>query len=170
MAAFSSLIMGVGLATSLAGSFMQASAQSKMAKEQSAASKRAEDARQQQMQLDASRRRRQAVRDSMLARSQAMAVGTAQGASQGSSVAGAMAQATATGFQNQQTTQSAEILGAEVFSANRAYADATAKGTSKMAWGGAISSLGGMLMNNAGTLNRLGTYYTQRPYSTPQYG
>lgn len=170
MAAFSSIALALGAVASIGGTVMQASAQSKMAREQKAATERAENAREAQMRLDADRRRRQAFRESLLARSTAMSTGTAQNAAQGSGVAGGMAQAVATGLQNQQTAVAAETLGAEVFAANRDYAAATARGTSKMAWAGALSGIGGMLMNNAGTIGRLGTYYTNRPYDTPRYG
>lgn len=170
MAAFSSLAIGIGLAASVGGTIMQASAQSKMAKAQKEASDRAENAREAQMRLDADRRRRQAFRESLLARATALTVGTAQGASQGSGVAGGMAQAVATGLQNQNTITNAEILGGEIFAANRQYAAATARGQSRIAWGGALSAFGSAMMSNAGTLGRLGTYYTQRPYDTPRYG
>lgn len=170
MAAISSIALGLGAAASIGGTIMGASAQSKMAKEQKEATTRAENARQQQMALDADRRRRQAFRESLLARSQALTVGTAQNASQGSGVAGGMAQATATGYQNQQTVNSAEQLGARIFDANRDYAAATARGQSKMAMAGALSSFGNMIMSNSGTIGRLGTYYTQRPYDAPRYG
>lgn len=167
MAAFSSIALGLGIATSVGGTIAGASAQSKMAAGQREASQRAEDARQQQMSLDADRRRRQAFRESLLARSTALTVGTAQNASQGSGVAGGMAQATATGYQNQQTINSAENIGGRIFQANRDYAAVTAQGQSRMAFAGAMSSVGNALMSNAGTINRLGTYLTTR---TPMYG
>lgn len=169
MAAFSSLALGLGAATSIAGTVIGASAQSKMSEQQRAASERAENARQQQMALDADRRRRQAFREALLARSTALTVGTAQNASQGSGVAGGMAQTTASGLQNQQTIGSAEFIGSQIFDANRDYAAATARGQSRMAWAGALSSFGNMMMSNAGTINRLGTYYTHRN-SVPRYG
>lgn len=170
MAAMTSLALGLGAAASIGGTIMGAMGQMTMAKEQKEATTKAENAREAQMMLDASRRRRQAFRESLLARSTALTVGTAQGAGQGSSVAGAMAQATATGQQNQQTTNAAADLGSQVFQANREYAAATAKGQSRMAMGSALSSLGGMMMSQNGTINRLGNYYMNRPYDTPQYG
>jgi hypothetical protein len=169
MAGFSSLLTVAGLGVSLAGSFMQASAQQTMAREQRDASLKAENARQQQTQLDASRRRRTAVREMLMARSSALATGTAQGAGQGSGVAGAMAQATATGFQTQQTVTAAEELGVRGHQANRDYAKATAKGQIGMAQGSMISSLGGAMMSMSGTIGRLGNYATGNEPTAPNY-
>lgn len=165
MAALSSILLGVGTAVSVYGAVSSASAQKRMAEEQAAANKQGENVRRQQMELDAGRRRRQAVRESLLARAQAQTVGTAQGASDSSGVAGAMAQATATGLQNQNTATQAEILGGRIFDVNARFADATLRGQQAMATGSMISSLGGAIASNAQTFGRLGTYFT-----TPSYG
>lgn len=160
MAAVSSFIIGIGVAVAGAGAYMNAKATDKMASQQKAASIKAENIREQQNQLDASRRRRQAYRESILARSQAVAAGTNMGAAgAGSSgVLGGAGNAMTTGTQNQQTVTSAELMGADMFSANRAYATATAKGQQGQAWGNALTSLGGMMIQNAGTIDRLGTF------------
>lgn len=158
MAALSSIAIGLGLAASVAGAGYSAYKQNQASKAAEKASIKAENARQQQNQLDAARRRRQAFRESLLARSQAVSAGANQGALMGSGVAGGIAQATATGFQNQQTINSSQTLGNQVFSANRQFASATAMGQQGAAWGGALTSLGGALMANAGTIGRLGTY------------
>lgn len=152
----------IGTVLGLVGTFVSASAAITQAEETKRASIAAENARRQQMQLDANRRRRQAVRESLVARATALSVGTNQGAGQGTGVAGAMAQATATGRQNVQTTNSAEVLGNRVFDANIAYAEAVAKGQKAMAFGSLISSIGGALTSSAGTLGSLG--------GQPQYG
>ncbi len=153
----------IGTAISVAGSFMAAGAQQKMIREQTQASKKAEAGRQQQMQLDANHRRRQAVRESILARSQALAAGVNQGAQNGSGVAGGMGAATGMGLENQQVTNATEVLGNRVFAANREYFDATQRGSAKVAMWQGISSLGGALTSVSGQVSRLGTYFGSRP-------
>lgn len=153
----------IGTALSLAGTFIGMSSQQRMVAEQTRASKKAENAREQQMRLDASHRRRQSVREAILARAMGLAVGTAQGAGQGSGVAGAMGAATGMGLENQQVTSASEVIGGRVFSANREYFDATQRGQAGMAFGQGLSALGGAIVSNAGTIHRVGTYFGQRP-------
>lgn len=150
-------LIGIGL--SLAGTVIGASAQAKMIAEQTQASKKAENSREQQMQLDASHRRRQAVREAIVSRAMGLTVGTAQGAGQGSGVAGAMGNAVSQGGENAQMATSAEIIGGRIFQANRDYFDATQKGQAGMAMGQGLQSLGGMLVNNAGAINQIGQTY-----------
>lgn len=138
------------------GAFLQYRAQQRMVKEQTAASQRAENARQQQMQLDASHRRRQAVREALIARSSNLTAGVAQGAQEGSGVQGAMGQAVNMGWENQQMTSASEVLGNRVFAANRAYSDATLRGQRGMAFGSGLSTLGGALAQMSGTMTQIG--------------
>src|SRR5690606_13887283 len=126
----------------------------RMIQEQTAASTRAENAREQQMQLDAQRRRRVAIREAQMARSMGLTVGTAQGATGSSSLSAALGGATATGLENQQTSVAAETIGSRIFGANRDYFRATQRGTAGMAIGQGISSLGNALVSNAGTISR----------------
>lgn len=153
----------IGTAISLVGTFMQTSAQQKMVAEQTAASKRAENGREQQMQLDAQRRRRQAVRESLLARSMSLTVGTSQGAQYGTGVAAGMSGATSQSLENQQGINSAELIGSRIFQANRDYFDATQRGQSGMALGAGISSIGGAIVSNAGAISQLGQNATAGP-------
>lgn len=146
----------LGAAVSLVGTFVSMGAQQKMINEQTSASKRAENAREQQMQLDAQRRRRQAVREGILARSMSLSAGVAQGAQYGTGVAGGMAGAMGQSFENQQGINSGEILGGRIFQANRDYFDATQKGQAGMALGQGISAIGGAISSNAGAIGRLG--------------
>jgi hypothetical protein len=152
----------IGAALSVVGTVVAASAQAQMVAEQTQASKKAENAREQQMRLDAAHKRRQSVREALLARSMSLAIGTSQGAQYGSGVLSAMGSATAQGAENQQVTNSAEILGGRVFQANREYFDATAKGQAGMAFGQGLSAIGGALVSNAGSIQRLGTYFGSR--------
>lgn len=153
----------IGTAVSLAGAVIGYSAQQKMINQQAAASKKAENSREQQMQLDASHRRRQAVRESIIARATALSIGTSQGAGEGSGVAGAMGNAISMGVENVKTTNATEILGSRVFDANREYFEATRKGQAGMALGQGLQSLGGALVSNAGTIQQIGTYFGNRP-------
>ncbi len=154
-----SLVGAIGLGISAAGSIMGYTAQQKMVRAQTQASKKAENSRQQQMQLEAANQRRQSVREAIVARSMGLAAGTNAGAQYGSGVQAATGQAIAQGAQNQQVTNSSEILGSRVFSANRQYFNATQKGEAGMAFGQGLSALGGALVNNSGTIDRLGTYF-----------
>lgn len=158
-----SVVGAIGLAISAAGTVIGYTSQQKMIAEQTAASKKAENSREQQMQLDASNRRRQSVREAIVARSMGLAAGTNSGAQYGSGVAAATGQATAQGAENQQVVNSSQILGSRVFAANRDYFNATQKGQAGMALGEGLSALGGAIVNNAGTINKLGDYFTNRP-------
>jgi hypothetical protein len=146
----------IGTALSLVGTVVSTVAQNQMVAEQTAASKRAENAREQQMQLEAQRQRRISVRQALLARSQSLAVGTAQGAQYGSGVAAAMGGAVAQGQENQSNVNSGEILGGRIFQANRDYFDATQRGQAGISLGQGISALGGAIVSNAGAIGRLG--------------
>lgn len=158
-----SVVGAIGLGLSLAGTAVSTIAQGRMVAEQTAASKKAENARQQQMQLDAAHRRRQSIREALLARSMGLTVGTAQGAQAGSGVAAAGGQAIAMGAENQQVTSATEVLGSRVFAANREYFEATQRGQMRMAFGQGLSAIGGAVVNNAGTINQLGEYFGSRP-------
>lgn len=154
-----SMIGLIGVAIGLVGAGLTYSAQMKMANAQEAASKKAENAREQQMQLDSAHRKRQAVREAIVARSMSLSAGVNANAQDGSGVAASMGQATAMGGENQQVTNSTEILGSRVFAANREYFEATRKGQQGMAFGQALGSFGGALQSAAPSLQRLGTYF-----------
>lgn len=158
----------IGTVASVAGTIISANAQAKMVAEQTQASKKAENSRQQQMQMDATHRRRQSVREGVMARAMALAVGTAQGAQDGSGVASGMGGAVGMGLENQQGTTGAEIAGARVFAANRQYADATQRGQAGMAFGAGLSAIGGALVSNAGTIGQIGQQFGAS--TGPAYG
>lgn len=152
-------ISAIGIGIQVVGGIMGYSAQQRMINEQTQASKRAESAREQQMQLDAQRRRRQAIREGIMARSQNLTVATAQGAA-GSSVLSGMGGAIGMAQENQQGITAAETIGGNIFQANRDYFDATQRGQAAMSMWQGISSLGGALTSSAGTIARLGQYYS----------
>lgn len=153
----------IGAAVSTAGSLISAGAQGRMVAEQTRASKMAENSREQQMRLDAAHRRRQGVREALLARSQSLAVGGAQGAGRGSGVQAAQGIATGMGLENQQTASATENIGGRIFSANREYFEATQRGQRGMALGSGMQAIGGALTSNSGTIHRIGTYFGNRP-------
>lgn len=149
----------VGTAVSVAGTVVAANAQAKMVAEQTQASKKAENARQQQMQMDANHKRRQSVREGLMARAMNLAVGVAQGAQDGSGVQSAMGGAMGMAAENQQVTTAAEVAGSRVFAANRQYADATAAGARGMAMGQGLSAIGGAITSNAGMITQIGSTF-----------
>ena len=132
----------VGAALSVVGTVVSASAQADAASKQEAQAKKAENAREQQMQLDASHRRRQSVREALVSRANNLATGTNSNAQYGSGVQAGMGQATSMGLENQQVTNSTEILGSRVFEANRKYYEAGAKGQKAAAFGAGLGALG----------------------------
>jgi hypothetical protein len=161
----------IGAAVSVVGTFVAMGAQQEMVAEQTAQSKRAENAREQQMQLDAQRRRRVAVRESMFARATSLSAGVNQGAGDGSGLQGGMAGAVSAGLENQQGINAGQVLGSRVFESNRAYHDATQRGQAGMAFGQGLSALGGALVSNSGTIGQLfqqgGATSGARPFQTP---
>lgn len=113
---------------------MQAIGAAKQAK----ASEKAEKARQRMMQLEATRKRREMIREATVARAQAISSATAQGAGEGSALKGGIAQITSRQNRNVLASNQDEDLGNKVFQANRQYA----KAGGLIAFGGGISSLG----------------------------
>lgn len=157
---FAAVVGLIGTGLQVAGSMQASAAQQRMVEQQTAASMRAENAREQQMQLDAQQRRRGSIREAIQARSMALSAGVSQGAQFSSGVAGGMAGAMAAGAENVQTTTQAEILGGRVFQANRDHHQATLQGSRGMARGQAMQALGGALVSSAGAIGRLGSFAT----------
>jgi hypothetical protein len=164
-----SVVAAIGGALSLVGQFISTSASLTAAEETRQASTKAENTREQQMQLEGQRRRRGAVREALMARSMSLSAGVSQGAQYGTSVASGMGGAMSAGKENLQTVNSSEILGSRMFGYNRDYANAAARGQVGAAIGAGISSLGGAIINNAGSIQQLGTnFFGTRPRaSTP---
>jgi hypothetical protein len=113
---------------------------------QEAAQQKAEDARQQQMNLDMQRKRREAMRQAVLARSTALTNATAQGAQQGSGLAGGIAQITGSEYRNIDALNQDKYLGNQVFAANREYAQG-------QMWAG----FGSSIANTSGAISRMST-------------
>ena len=124
--------MAMGL--SVIGGVISAIGSMKQAK----ASAKAEKLRERMMGLEALRKRREIVREGVVARAQATSNAVAQGAGEGSGLQGGIAQIT--GRQNRNTLASTqdEEIGHKVFKANRQYA----KAGGLISLGQGISSLG----------------------------
>lgn len=113
-------VMAIGGVVGAYGQFTQAKA-----------SERAEKLRKRQMNLDAMRKKRELIREGVMARAQALSAATAQGAGEGSGLAGGIAQVTGQVNRNVQATNQDQQLGNKMFRANQSYAQ-----------GGMISSVG----------------------------
>lgn len=154
--------------------------QAEASRKASEASKAAEVAREQQMRLDASRSRRQAIRTAQLDRAQSVVRQSAAGAGaitgQRSSVyGGAEGQRTAALGRTNLGIYQNEQIGSDIFAANRRVYDAQAQGA---AFGSAanqagaalnqaqgLSSLGQSLVNIAPAAGRIGSsLYGQQGY------
>ena len=110
--------MSMGFA--VIGGVMSAIGSMKQAK----ASAKAEKLRSRMMQLEAMRKRREIVRESVVARAQATSNATAQGAGEGSGLQGGIAQITSRQNRNILASNQDEALGKGVFKANAQYAKA----------------------------------------------
>jgi hypothetical protein len=143
------MVAGLGMALSalgtigqMVGSFMTYSAQQK-----------AEKARENQMNLEAARARRQQIRKSQVARATAVASATNQGAAQTSALAGGTAQIRNEAQRNVVAINQDRDIGEQIFSANRK----AAFGQMVSSMGSGISSLGSIFGSNADTITRLAT-------------
>lgn len=157
-------LSAVGAATSLFGGMSSAQAQQQANEQYIGIQRQQEEVRRQAMRLDADRRRRQLIRDAIIARSTALARGTSQGASsQGSSaLPGAYGQiAGRTGFAisgiNSQEKFGEQLfdLNIQALAAKQAYSSAQSQGQMWNSIGSGLSSLGGALMGNAGTMGNI---------------
>jgi hypothetical protein len=138
-----------------AGNVMQADAARKSHAETAAASIAGENVRELQMQFESQRKRRQQVREAVLARSMSLTAAASQGAQKSSGAASGMAGATAQGAENAQTTTSAEILGSRVFRANRLYHISNANAQSQGAVGSGFTAFGQGLFQNQDAIGRI---------------
>jgi len=108
------------------------------AMKQAKASAKAEKLRSRMMQLEAMRKRRELIREGVVARAQATSNAVAQGAGEGSGLKGGIAQITNQQNRNVLASRQDEELGKGVFKANAAYA----KAGGMISIGQGISSLG----------------------------
>lgn len=115
---------------------------------------KAEKARESAMNLDARRRQREIIRQAQLARATALSNATSQGAQAGSGLQGGYGQVAGEANTASTGVEMNRQLGSEIFSANRDQASAN----SQAAFGGALQSIGGQILQNRGAIQRVGTY------------
>lgn len=140
-------LSATGLATSVGGKVLEAQATS----EASDASKRAEAARLRQAQLEEAQRRRQVLRQAIIARSTSLSTATAQGAADSSAFAGvASSYGTQLAGNVGNINQSAAIRD-DIFAANSDYADASAAARNY----GAVGDLGKDIFASSEKLGKL---------------
>lgn len=122
-----------------------------------------ESKRQQQLNLDAMRRRREVVRQSLAARALALSTATAQGAgaSGTSAIGGAYGQIQGRQGVNDNGIRQNQEIGNEIFGLNRGVLSAyrtVAAGQSMSQLGAGLTSFGGAILNNAGTIGKVGEF------------
>ena len=140
-----------GALATVAGTGLQFYGQQQQAK----AAEKAESLREAQMNIEATRQRRQVIRQSLIARGNAVNAATSQGASEGSGLAGGLGQITSQGASNIASINSAQGLGSAMFATNRQ----ASQGATMSSVGAGLSSFGGALFNNQQQIGRLGTYF-----------
>lgn len=152
MAAISTTIAAIGVAASVAGTATAYVG----AQKQADAAEEAEKLRKRQMDLEADRQRRQIARQAAVARGQALSNATVQGAGAGSGAQGGMSGIVGEGALATRDVTTNQQIGAGIFNANAQYAQAG----SMVAAGQGLSSLGGSLVKNSGTIGQIGAYYS----------
>lgn len=148
LALFSNVLGGLltagGIATSIIGGVRASSA-----------SRRAEKLREQQLRLESTRRRREAIRQFQLQRATALsnitgATGSVLG---GGSAIGGLGGLTSNLSTQLNTISQAEDIGTGIFKANADYA--SAQGLQSI--GGGMQSFGGQLFQNSQAIGRIGS-------------
>jgi hypothetical protein len=168
-----SVIAAVGVAASVAGSgaaiygaYQQGENMEKVQAEQ----KKQEGLRQQQMSLEAMRKKREIIRQSTLARATSLSTATNQGGAESSGFAGALGTISGAAGRSSLATSQNQELGNDMFASNARMADfygAAQSGATIASMGSGVSSLGGALTKNAGTINQVGNYYAPSIFSKP---
>lgn len=164
-------------ATAAAASAIGAGVQFYGAMEQRDISKKQEAVRQDAMQLDAQRKRREILRQTAMARSQALATATVQGAAGagGSALPGAYGQIAGQAGNSYVGVNQAESQGNAMFALNRQAADAsviTAAGQTAQSIGQGLFQLGGSLGQAQQAINSIGGQPSsrQRPIDLSAFG
>lgn len=149
------LLGALSVGSSIVGTVLGVAGQAKQAK----ASKKAEELRQRQMELEANRRRREAIRQTLVA--QAIQQSNAQkalGSGTSSSAMGGQSTGLAVGARNVQGIDQGSQIGQQMFDANAAYSQG--RGLSTLGKG--VSNFGATLGGSMETFGRLNEYYSNR--------
>lgn len=144
---FAPLIPLIGLALAAVGTGVSAYS----AYESSQASQDAEAARKRQMQLDADRRRREAIRQAQIARGNAVNSAASVGASEGSGVQGAISTISGNSQETITNTNQNVSLGNQIYDANGRRA--TWEGVGSI--GSGLQGWGSMIMQNSDKIQKL---------------
>lgn len=150
-----------GLALSAAGTAVSYDAAQKSAEASrniSSEQQNQETIREQAMNLDARRRQRNIIRQGLIAKSQALAVGTSQGAANSSGMQGAFAQIQGETNWGLQGVANSLNFGSQMFASNRKildYRKDEASAGAEGALGAGLSSLGGKISGSATGLGNI---------------
>jgi hypothetical protein len=112
------------------------------------------------MELEAQRQRREILRQSQVARAQAISAAYNQGAEGTSALQGGIYSVTASAARNTLAVNQDEELSHRIFAANRQ----SALGGLISGLGSGLSSLGGAVSSNAGTITRFGDSGVNLPF------
>jgi len=164
MAALTTILIGAAVAATVAGTaiaYQGQRAQAKAQKQALAIQMQQEETRRQAMNLDANRKKREVLRQQQLLRAQALATAANQGAGgPGSSgIEGAIGQIQGQSGVNQLGINQQQELGNTMFDQNQQITAAgirAANAGGMVALGTGLSSLGGAVIRNAGTIGRIG--------------
>lgn len=157
-------IAAIGLGISAAGLYMNYQGQkAALAAQQQALDfqKKIEAERQKQLNLDALRRKREAIRMQVAASAQANATATAQGAAYSSALPGALGGISSRTGVNILGIQQNQDIGNTIFGLNEGLLGsyrAAAEGQSTAALGAGLTSLGGAIMRSNKEIGAIGTY------------
>lgn len=147
-------IAGIGLGLGAVGAYQQYQGQQAA----TTASVRSENLRKRQMNLEAERQRRQAIRESIIARGTATSNAATQGASESSGLAGGQAQTTAQAATSITSINQSETIGNSIFDAN---AD-LARAQGQIAMGQGFGDAGNKILNNIPAITRVGGFVTRQ--------
>lgn len=147
-------LSALGVGTSFFGSLMGNDANQDLV----SAQQKAEKLRYQQMQADAERKRRQAIRQGIIQQHQAVSNTVLQGAGESSGAYGAAGQVNQEVGWNVAGVNIAEHFGKGIYEANQqalAAKGEIANAETIKSFGSGLSSLGGAMLGNMGTINSL---------------
>jgi len=157
-------MIGLGVSAAGVGTQMYAmSQQAKVQKEMAEKQKEAEALRQQQMNLESMRRKREMIRSAQASSAMAVASATNQGGGESSGLAGALSTVSGRSGNSLLATSQNEELGNKMFGINSQMATLQGEraGYEGMAgMGSGLSSLGGMMVKNQQEIHKIGTYFT----------
>jgi hypothetical protein len=141
------IIALIGLATAAVGTGVSAYGSMQTA----AATKDAEMLRKKQMGLDAMRKRREILRESMMAKATALSNASAQGAQESSGLQGGYGQISGVANRGINDVNQSEIIGKGIFDANAQ----AAQGQAVSAIGGGIKDVGLTVAGNNDKIGRI---------------